>query len=130
MRQEKSETTCRAWWNDRFVNEDDSRAVRLLADSLTNLAAEPAVQLAYLGAWSPDELAGDHFAPAFNASWMCTEGLISTRVRDLTERIDATFTVMSGSRNAHRWSTEALGNDPGWIEIRAMAREALSLLDR
>lgn len=86
--------------------------------------------MAYLSAWSPDELAQDRFAPAFNASWTCAEGLIGTRVQDLAERIDATCTAMSESRNARRSSAQAPGVDPGWIEIRAMAREALGLLER
>jgi len=57
-------------------------------------------------------------------------GLISARVRELTERIDATFEVITGHEYAHRWSEEALAIDPGWIEIRAMAREALNVLNQ
>lgn len=48
----------------------DANAVRLLVHSLTSLAADPEAQFACLGAWSPNELAEDHQAPAFNAQWM------------------------------------------------------------
>jgi hypothetical protein len=111
------------------MDAHDANALRLLTDSLRNLAAEPVAQLAALSMWGPEALAEDHHAPAFNAGWMYDEGLISPRMREFVERIDATFRVMSGRDNTHRWSDDALTDDPGWIEIRAMAREALGLLD-
>jgi hypothetical protein len=59
---------------------------------------------------------------------MCEEGLISLGVRQWAERIDETFTEMSGQHNAERWTDEALTIDPGWSEVRTLAREALELL--
>ena len=110
---------------------DEANYMRLLVESLINLAAEPEAQMRYLGpVWDIAELAEDHVAPAGNAWWMCDEGLIKPRVRELTERIGASFDAMSGAENAERWSEQALANDPGWVEIRAMAREALALLER
>ena len=108
---------------------DDANYVRLLVESLTNLAADPESQLTYLGpVWDTAELAEDHVAPARNVGWLCDEGLISPRVRELAERITEVFDAMSGPEKAERWSEQALATDPGWVEIRAMAREALSAL--
>ncbi|HZU59137.1 MAG TPA: hypothetical protein VFA06_24870 [Actinocrinis sp.] len=104
--------------------------LRALIESLSMLASDAAVQVAWLDehGWPSDELAEDHSAPARNAWWMCEEGLISAEVRDLVERIDMIFTEMSGAQNAARWTYAALTTDDGWSQIRAAARRALGLL--
>lgn len=103
---------------------------RMLAESLAILAADPQVQISHIdqAGFETDDLAEEHVAPARNAQWMCAEGLISAQVGERAERIDAIFTAMSGRRNADRWTHHALATDPGWIEVRTLAREALHLL--
>jgi hypothetical protein len=109
---------------------DDAHFIRLPIESLEALAADPQVQIARIDrpGRCADDLAEDHVAPAGNANWMCEEGLISPEVKDRGEHIDAVFTAMSGLHNAERWTHRALAVDPGWLEVRALAREALLLL--
>ena len=109
---------------------DEPDYVRLLVESLTLLAADPKVQIAYIDqpGLSADDLAEDHVAPAANAEWMCEEGLIGPGVRQRAERIDEIFTAMSGQHKEQRWTHQALATDPGWIEVRTLAREALERL--
>ena len=110
--------------------DDDANYMRLLIESLEILATDPQDQIAYIDrvGLEFDDLAEDHVAPARNAYWMCEEGLISPEVKERTERIDAVFTSIGGPHNAHRWTDQALSDDPAWIEIRTLAREALGLL--
>ncbi|MBR7833791.1 hypothetical protein KDL01_10975 [Actinospica durhamensis] len=112
------------------MNTREPDYMRLLVESLEILAADPQVQIAFIDkpGLSADDLAEDHVAPAGNAKWMHAVGLISLEVRVRAERIDELFTAMSGAANAERWTHLALQTDPGWAEVRTLAREALAML--
>ena len=112
------------------MGTDEPDYIRVLVESLEILAADPCVQIARIDrpGLNTDDLAEDHIVPARNAAWMCEQGLIGPAVKERAERIDAIFTEMSGLRNAQRWTYQALATDPGWIDVRTLAREALALL--
>uniref|UniRef100_A0AAU3I659 Uncharacterized protein n=1 Tax=Streptomyces sp. NBC_01393 TaxID=2903851 RepID=A0AAU3I659_9ACTN len=106
---------------------DPSFRRRLLVESLTVLAAEPSVQVAWLEGYGvpADEIALD-FDNAFGVSeQLVEEGRLNPEALPDLRDIDEVFSAMSSERNASRWTEDALYGDEGWIKARKLARRIL-----
>ncbi|MGW9211027.1 hypothetical protein ACWGR4_29085 [Embleya sp. NPDC055664] len=108
-------------------NPDVSFSWRLLIESLTTLAADPADQLAWLDEYcvGTDELALDfdhahRLVPSLVEAG-CLDGDVVAELR----KIDVLFEGMSDRDNVERWVREALLTDSGWIEVRTSSRRLL-----
>jgi hypothetical protein len=100
---------------------------RLLVESLTVLAADASVQVAWLERHDvpTDEIALD-FDHAFRMTGrLVEEGQLSRNVLPELRDIDVVFNEMSGEQNAARWTRDALASDAGWIKARQLARRIL-----
>ncbi|MFE3205815.1 hypothetical protein [Embleya sp. NPDC059237] len=108
-------------------NPDVSFLWRLLIESLTTLAADPADQVAWLDEYrvGTDELALDFDHAHRLVPSLVEAGRLDGEVAAELRRIDVLFVGMSGRENAERWAREALLADSGWIEIRASSRRLL-----
>ncbi|MFI1442152.1 hypothetical protein [Streptomyces fructofermentans] len=106
---------------------DPSFRQRLLVQSLTALAADPSVQVAWLkGHGVPTEEIALDFDNAFGvAKQLIEEGRLSPEALPDLRDIDKVFSEMSGERNASRWAEDALYGDEGWVKARKLARRIL-----
>ncbi|MFJ3231231.1 hypothetical protein [Streptomyces sp. NPDC086787] len=96
---------------------------RLLLESLTVLAADARVQVAWLTKYEigTDEIALD-FEHAFAmAEALVEEGRLDPGVRPDLRETNALLSTMSGADNAERWSEDALSVDEGWCRARQVA---------
>ncbi|MFF8464816.1 hypothetical protein ACF071_29230 [Streptomyces albidoflavus] len=103
---------------------------RLLVDSLAALAEDASVQAAWARRHgvSADEFALDFDHALRTASSRLTEAVNSTPTAETLRRLDALLRAMSGPDQAERWEPGAMATDPGWAEVRSLAREALASL--
>ncbi|MFJ2399511.1 hypothetical protein ACIOTI_43305 [Streptomyces sp. NPDC087843] len=100
---------------------------RLLANSLSVLAADASVQAAWLEEYevAVDEIALD-FDHAFRmANRLVEHHQISGNAAAELREIDVLLAGMSGHEHADRWSQEALARDAGWSRARQLARQVL-----
>jgi hypothetical protein len=107
-----------------------TRVLRL-AETLVMLAAIAEEQVAWCRrhGWCEDELALDFDWARGWVVWSVDEqspGLLSPWFQDLLERIDDRLDMMSGEVNAAKWTPSGLAADPGWVEVRCLARQALA----
>ncbi|MGW5390865.1 hypothetical protein [Streptomyces koyangensis] len=101
---------------------------RLLVDSLSGLADEAAAQAAWARRHgvSADEFALDLDHALRTAGSRLAEAVGSTPTAETVRRLDTLLRDMSGPDQADRWEPGALATDPGWAEVRRLAREALA----
>ncbi|MFE1149290.1 hypothetical protein ACFW42_19520 [Streptomyces albidoflavus] len=76
-------------------------------------------------------LADGEFALGFDhalrtAGSRLAEAVGSASTAETPHRLDALLRGMSGPDQADRWEPGALATDPGWAEVRSLAREALA----
>lgn len=103
-----------------------------LVAALQRLAADPAVQTAYLASLgvnpSLDELALE-FDDAYR--------IVQPRFRELgvspqaiarLARVDDALAKMSGARNAQLWESSALASSDAWAKLRSLASEAIQAI--
>ncbi|WP_439673471.1 hypothetical protein [Embleya sp. MST-111070] len=109
-------------------NLDVSFLWRLLIESLTTLAADPADQLAWLDEYGvgTDELALDFDHAHRLVPSLVEAGRLDGEVVAELRRIDVLFEGMSGRENVGRRTREALLADSGWVEIRTSSRRLLA----
>ncbi|MGX8903735.1 hypothetical protein ACR820_00355 [Streptomyces netropsis] len=106
---------------------DSSFRRRLLIESLTVVAAEASVQVAWLDRHGvlADEIALD-FHDAFRLAGLLTEeGLLGREALPDLRAIGAIFHEMSGQEDVGRWTENALFTDGGWQQARRLARKVL-----
>ncbi|WKX74015.1 hypothetical protein [Streptomyces sp. XD-27] len=106
---------------------DTSFRRRLLIESLSVLAADAPVQVAWLVKHDvvPDEIALD-FDHAFRmAETLVEEGQLDRGALPDLREIDVVLRGMSGGENADRWTRGALSIDEGWSQARRLARRVL-----
>ncbi|MEW2350890.1 hypothetical protein AB0904_24870 [Streptomyces sp. NPDC006684] len=100
---------------------------RLLIESLTVLAADASVQVAWL---EKHRVVTDEIALDFDHAFRMAERLVEEvqvgqgALPDLRE-IDLVFSGMSGAEGAGRWARTALSTDAGWAQARQLARQVL-----
>ena len=104
----------------------------LTQESLQLLAQPYGQQIDHLkemGVWpSADELALelDDVAPLLPEA--VRKGEISSEVELAVRRVSDKLGEMSGKRNAHLWTPDALANSSQWENVRLLASEALRKL--
>lgn len=96
-----------------------------LKHAVQRLALDPPAQVAQFPDFVvvADELALDldHWLEVCEAWSYIDSPDVVAALKTINDHLDQ----VSGSEQAERWTVEALAADPGWIEVRAMAREAL-----
>lgn len=100
---------------------------RLLIESLTVLAAEASVQVAWLDQHGvlADEIVLD-FDDAFRlAGRLVEEGLLGGEVLPELRAVGVIFHEMSSQEDVGRWAKDALSTDEGWQQVRRLAQEVL-----
>ncbi|MET9645197.1 hypothetical protein [Streptomyces syringium] len=106
---------------------DPSFRRRLLIESLTVVAAEASVQVAWLYRHGvlADEIALG-FDDAFRlAGRLAEEGLLGREALPALRALGVIFHEMSGQEDAGRWTKNALSTDEGWQQARRLARKVL-----
>ncbi|MFI9248054.1 hypothetical protein ACIGXF_37085 [Streptomyces sp. NPDC053086] len=101
---------------------------RLLIESLTVMAAPASDQTTWLEKHGvvTDEIALD-FEHAFRmAERLVEEGLLGRDSLPDLRVIDSIFDGMTRNETTNRWTTAALGSDPGWSAVRELARTVLA----
>ncbi|MGW9324637.1 hypothetical protein [Streptomyces koyangensis] len=100
---------------------------RLLVDSLIALAADAPAQATWARRHGvpTDEFALDFDHALRTAGSRLAEAVGSTPTTETLRGLDALLRAMSGPDQADRWEPAALATDPGWAEVRSLAREAL-----
>ncbi|MGW4377307.1 hypothetical protein ACWEJ7_27040 [Streptomyces albidoflavus] len=103
---------------------------RLLVDSLSALADDASAQAAWArrNGVPADEFALDLDHALRTAGSRLAEAVGSTPTAETVRRLDTLLRDMSGADQADRWEPGALATDPGWAEVRSLAREALAEL--
>jgi hypothetical protein len=95
--------------------------------SLQLLAAAAPDQLAHFlpsdFAFKADAMAFDfaHWAETVPTYWMLTEEQAAR-----LNQLDAYLESVSGQQNAAFWTDEAMGSDPRWVQVRALAQATLA----
>jgi hypothetical protein len=114
--------------NEQGLSE--ANASRYLTSTLTTLAADAEDQIAWLDRYrlETDELALDYENARGAIVILAEARRIDAAMESRLSRIDAILDAMSGPERASRWTYEALTTDAGWIEVRRLAREALTEL--
>lgn len=106
------------------------KLIQQLQWSLQALAQEAHVQA---GLYPPSVVVPDELALEFNHCLVAAtenhkEEFTPDQLRAL-ESVDAYLEQMSGSDKADHWTTEALQSDVMWMEVRALAKQALVELE-
>src|SRR5215212_10645109 len=103
--------------------------IERLIHSLQALAAPADVQLARFPdfAAKADELALD-YADALRLAADCPQLRLEPGQRRALDRLDGYLDRMSGAANAGLWTEGAVRSSPEWVEVRALARDALAAL--
>ncbi|WP_245687433.1 hypothetical protein [Streptacidiphilus griseoplanus] len=94
------------------------------------VAADASEQLAWVAGHgvTTDDIALD-FEHAFRmAESLAEEGSLDPAVVLDLGAIDLIFCGMSGRDRTGRWAEDALATDPGWVRVRALARQVLVVL--
>ncbi len=102
-----------------------SARLQRLIDSAKLLSRPPEEQLATLASMGVpgvvDELAlnfDDDFRPFHS---MVEDGEVSPATQVAAEQLDTQLQRMSGQKNAHLWTPEALRSAPEWLVVRRLA---------
>jgi len=105
--------------------------LRLLIDSLFNLASSPDDQLLFLKRVGIpgciDDLALEFSDRVVVAKQKYEEGEINERQYNLMIEIDKKLDAISGKENAYFWEEDGLRNSKEWEEIRKLSKDCLIL---
>ncbi|MFE1443940.1 hypothetical protein [Streptomyces sp. NPDC058739] len=106
---------------------DSSFRRRLLIESLTVLAADARIQVAWLVRYGvmADEIVLDFDHAVRMAGGLVEEGQLDRGVLPDLREIDAVLTAMGEAGNTDQWTREALFADDGWGRARQLARRVL-----
>jgi hypothetical protein len=111
--------------------DDDERILKMLKESLLDLASPAEAQLKLFFPAPPciDDLAieFDHWYRAATTPSALPNSRINSRQELLLKRIDTLLDEMSGEENQELWTIDALKSNPKWERIRELAKEALEL---
>ncbi len=101
-----------------------------LRDSVALVAALPGDQLAWVRGhgWTVDEIAQslDDAVLVFS-SRLRENGLLSVEISAALVQLTSHFKSFGGAENMHRWSEQALVDDPAWAEARRQAGAILGM---
>jgi hypothetical protein len=108
----------------------EASAWKYLIETLTMLAADARDQTAWLDKYrlETDHLALDYENARAAVVLLAEAGHIDVPITSRLALIDAILDGMSGAEQASRWTYEALMTDAGWLKVRELAREALTVL--
>ncbi|WP_445529975.1 hypothetical protein [Streptomyces cyslabdanicus] len=107
---------------------DSSFRRRLLIEALAVVAAPAPDQTTWLEKHGvmTDDIALD-FDHAFRmAERLVEEGLLGRDALPDLRMIDSIFDEMTCDETKNRWTTAALGSDPGWCRVRGLAQNVLA----
>lgn len=109
------------------------QAVAGVARSLEILAAKPQDQLAYLKSIGDQCMLMDELALEFDDRLsslraFIAEGKVGEDAAHAIAALDRLLIGMSGEKNAHLWTREALTSSSEWAQVRRLAERALAAL--